>query len=362
MTYDLAELGWTPALAAAFAAIGETDLIPARVAAQHRDRFVLYAETGDHDAAPSGRLRHEAGPGGFPAVGDWVAARDSPGGMALIEKVLPRRGAFTRSDADPNRPEASSRTEVLAANADLVLIVTAAHLDLNFRRLERFLAAGWESDAEPVVVLTKIDLVPDAARLIELIGQIAPGAAVVGVCNPTGEGVEAVRALIGPGRTAALLGTSGVGKSSLVNQLLGQERQAVSGVRADGRGRHTTTGRELILLPGGGLVLDTPGMRLLTPASDAGLDAAFADIDTLAAACRFGDCRHQGEPGCAVAAAIEAGVLAPDRLASFHKLRRELGHHERREDPLARTEQQKKWRAIHKGVREHTKRKRGDWG
>ena len=360
MTYDLAELGWTPALAAAFADLGETDLIPARVAAQHRDRYVLYAETGETDAVVSGRLRHEAGPGGFPAVGDWVAARASPD-RALIETVLPRRGAFTRSAADPNRPEAAARTEVLAANADLVLIVTAAHLDLNVRRLERFLAAGWEGGAEPVVVLTKIDLVPDAGRLIELIGRVAAGAKVIGVCNPTGEGVEAVRALIAPGRTAALLGTSGVGKSTLVNRLLGEERQATFGVRHDGRGRHTTTGRELILLPDGGLVLDTPGMRLLTPASDAGLEAAFGDIEALAQHCRFGDCRHELEPGCAVAAAVEAGVLAQDRLAGFHKLRRELQHHERAADPLARAGQKRKWRAIHRSVGEHMKRKRGGW-
>jgi ribosome biogenesis GTPase len=360
LTYDLAELGWTPALASAFAACGEADLIPARVAAQHRGRYLLYAETGELDAVPSGRLRHYSGPDGFPAVGDWVAAHPSPG-KALIEHVLPRRGAFTRADADPNRPDAVAKTEVLAANADLVLIVTAAHLDLNFRRLERFLAAGWEGGAQPVVVLTKIDLVPDPDRLIALIRQVAPGAEVVGVCNPTGQGVEAVRALIEPGRTAALLGTSGVGKSTLVNGLLGEDRQAVSGVRADGRGRHTTTARELILLPGGGMVLDTPGMRLLTPASDAGLDAAFADIETLARACRFGDCKHEAEPGCAVLQAIETGVLAPDRLAAFHKLKRELGHYQRREDPLARAELQKKWRAIHKSARVHTKRKRGGW-
>ena len=360
MTYDLNELGWTPALAAAFAALGEADLIPARVAAQHRDRYVLYVEAGETGAVPSGRLRHEEGPGGFPAVGDWVAARPSPD-MALIEKVLPRRGAFARSSADPNRPDAAARAEVVAANADLVLIVTSAHLDLNFRRLERYLAAGWESGAEPVVVLTKIDLAPDPDRLIELIVAIAPGARVVGVCNPTGEGVEKVRAMIGRGCTATLLGSSGVGKSTLVNRLLGEDRQAISDVREDGRGRHTTTRRELILLPGGGMVLDTPGMRLFTPPSDAGLDAAFADIETLAEHCRFGDCRHQDEPGCAVRAAVEAGVLAVDRLEGFHKLRRELEHHERREDPLARVEQNRKWRAIHKGARVHMKRKRGGW-
>ena len=360
MTYDLIELGLTPALASAFAALGEPDLILARVAAQHRGRFALFAESGEFDAVPSGNLRHEAAPGEFPAVGDWVAVRPSPG-VSLIEKVLPRHSAFTRSAADPHRPDAAARTEVVAANADVVLIVTSAHLDLNFRRLERFLAAAWESGAVPAVVLTKIDLAPDPDRLIELIAAIAPGARVVGVCNPTGQGVEEVRALIGPGRTAALLGTSGVGKSTLVNRLLGEDRQAISGVREDGRGRHTTTRRELILLPGGGLVLDTPGMRLLTPPSDAGLDAAFADIETLAEHCRFGDCRHQEEPGCAVRAAVEAGVLPAERLAGFHKLRRELEHHDRREDPLARVEQNRKWRAIHKGAREHIKRKRGGW-
>ncbi len=360
MTYDLTGLGWTPALAAAFADLGDGGLIPARVAAQHRGRYVLYAKTGDTDAVPSGHLRHVAGPGGLPAVGDWVAARASPG-VALIEQVLPRASAFTRAASDPTRPGAAARAEVVAANADLVLIVTAAHLELNFRRLERFLAAGWESGAQPVVVLSKIDLAPDPARLLGLIGQVAPGVRALGVDNTSGEGVGELRALIGDGVTAALLGSSGVGKSSLINRLLGHERRAVFGVREDGRGRHTTTGRELILLPGGGLVLDTPGMRLISPASDAGLDAAFAEIEALAAHCRFRDCSHEREPGCAVVAAAEAGVLAAERLAGFHKLRRELQHFERREDPLALIDQRRKWRAIHKGAREHMKKKRGGW-
>ena len=360
MTHDLAELGWTPALAAGFAAIGDDGLIPARVAAQHRDRLVLYTEDGETDAVPSGRLRHEAGPGGLPAVGDWVAARAAPG-LGLIEQVLPRSSAFVRTAGDPDRPGGGGgRQEVVAANADLVLIVTAAHLDLNFRRLERFVAAGWESGATPVVVLSKTDLAPDPSGLLEQIAEVAPGVTAIGVDNLSGEGSGEVRALIGPGVTAAFLGSSGVGKSSLINRLLGEERQAVSGVRSDGRGRHTTTGRELLLLPGGGLVLDTPGMRLISPSSDAGMDATFADIDALALQCRFTDCRHEREPGCAVIAAVEAGALAAERVAGFHKLRRELQHFERREDPLARAEQQKKWRAIHKGAREHMRRKRGE--
>ena len=242
MSFDLQELGLTPQLAAAFAAIGEADLTLARVAAQHRGRYLIYGQDGELDAVPSGRLRHHASPLGFPAVGDWVAVRVSPG-TSLIEQVLPRSSAFTRSAADPDRPDAVARAEVVAANADLVLIVTAAHLDLNFRRLERFLAAGWESGAEPVVVLTKIDLAPDPGRLLSLIAQTAPGVRVIGVSNVTGEGVEEVRGLIGRGRTAGLLGSSGVGKSSLVNRLLGEARQATLEVRGDGRGRHATTRR-----------------------------------------------------------------------------------------------------------------------
>jgi ribosome biogenesis GTPase len=360
LTFDLDTLGWTPELARAFADLTTPDLQPARVATQHRGRFILYAEAGELDAEVSGRLRHTAGALGFPAVGDWVAARQATG-LALIEGVLPRRSLFSRSGADMTRRDGAAASEAIAANADLVLIVMAAHLDFNLRRLERFLAAAWESGAEPCVVLTKTDLVPDPEALLEQVAATAPGAAVVAVSNLTGEGVDQVRAMIGPGRTAALLGSSGVGKSSLVNGLLGDERQAVSGVRADGRGRHTTTSRELILLPGGGMVLDTPGMRLFTPVDDAGLDAAFSDIEALARACRFRDCRHQGEPGCAVEAAARAGALDPGRLAGWDKLKRELDHIERQGDKRAEAEHNRRWRAIHKAAKAHMRHKRSGW-
>jgi ribosome biogenesis GTPase len=358
LTFDLQTLGWTPELADAMERRHDDRLQPARVAAQDRGRFILYAQGGEHAAEASGRLRHQGVL--FPAVGDWVAARMGPD-LALIDEVLPRRSVFARAGADLSRRDPTAANEVIAANVDVALIVTSAHLDLNLRRLERFLAAAWQSGAEPCVVLTKIDLVPDPAGLIELIGSVAPGAPVLGVDNISGEGVDQVRTAIGEGRTAALMGSSGVGKSSLINRLIGTERQAVSHVRADGRGRHTTTRRELILLPDGGLVIDTPGMRLFTPSGDAGLDATFSDIETLARLCRFRDCRHQGEPGCAVGRAVEAGVVAADRLAGFLKLRRELAHFEIRDDPLAQAERRRKWRAIHKAGREHMRRKRGDW-
>ena len=356
-SYDLNALGWTAELADAFAPHAAEGLIPARVAAQHRGRFVLYAEAGDVDAEPSGRLRHNSTGADFPAVGDWVAVRND-GGLVLIEAVLPRKSVFVRSDADLTRLNTVAGAVVLAANLDLVLVVTAAFQDLNIRRLERYLAAAWQSGARPVVILTKTDLVDDAPELVRLIEAAAPQTPVVAVSNQTGEGVTLVRALIGPGQTAALLGSSGVGKSSLVNGLLGRARQTVSDVRADGRGRHTTTSRELILLEGGGLVLDTPGMRLFSPADDAGLDAAFADIELLAKACRFGDCRHRKEPGCAVQAAVQAGVLEPDRLAGWDKLRRELAFVERKDDKGAQSEQRKRWKSIHKAGRAWTKQKR----
>ena len=357
--YDLNALGWTAELAHAFAPHAAECLIPARVAAQHRGRLVLYTEDGDVDAEPSGRLRHTSTASDYPAVGDWVAVRtETGGGQALIEAVLPRKSVFVRSDADLTRLNTVAGAVVLAANLDLVLVVTAAFQDLNIRRLERYLAAAWDSGAQPVVILTKTDLVEDAPELVRLIEAAAPRTPVLAVSNLTGEGLEQVRALILPGQTVALLGSSGVGKSSLVNGLLGRARQAVSDVRADGRGRHTTTHRELILLEDGGLVLDTPGMRLFSPADDAGLEAAFADIETLARACRFTDCTHRKEPGCAVQAAVQAGVLEPDRLSGWEKLRRELSFIERKDDKGAQSEQSKRWRGIHKAARSWGKQKR----
>ncbi len=349
---DLERLGWTAELSQAFPPHAAAGLIPARIAARHRSGYLVHTGLEEMPGEVSGRLRHEGA--GFPAVGDWVAV-SLEGGRARIEAILPRHSVFERAANDPTRPGAATTVEVVAANVDLVLIVTGALDDLNLRRLERYLATAWTSGAQPTVVITKIDLVDEPQSLITLVQAVSPGATVLGVSNVTGEGVEAVRALIGPGRTAALLGSSGVGKSSLVNRLLGRDRQAVSDVRSDGRGRHTTTARELLSLPGGGLVLDTPGMRLISPADDAGLDAAFADVEALARACRFGDCRHRDEPGCAVRAAVEQGLLEPDRLEGWDKLHRELAHLERKEDPAAQADRRRRSRVIHKAQRKRYK-------
>ena len=263
--------------------------------------------------------------GDFPAVGDWVAARPPEGdGQTTIVAVLPRRTVFSRSGGDATRREGAADEQVVAANVDTVFLVVALGHDLNLRRLERYLATSWESGAEPVVVVTKTDLYDDVPARLAEIDSVAFGVPVHPISNVTGEGVEELRRWLAGSRTVALLGSSGVGKSSLVNRV-GEEIEVGAGDLSDGRGRHTTTHRELFLLPGGGLVLDTPGMRVLELwEADAGLATAFADVEAVATMCRFSDCGHDGEPGCAVLAALADGTLDPERVESYEKLQREL--------------------------------------
>jgi ribosome biogenesis GTPase / thiamine phosphate phosphatase len=362
----LTELGWDPAWATAFLPYDAAGLRPARVVAAHRDAWVVArpSQPDDADAIVSGRFRHEAlGPGDLPAVGDWVATtRTDPGSPLVIQAVLPRRTAFSRSAGEERTAGKLVAEQVLAANVDIAFVVAGMDGDFNLRRLERYLAVAWSGGSTPVIVLNKADVAGDVDGLRVAAEAIAPGVDVRAVSALTGTGVDALRdAHLAPGRTAVVLGSSGVGKSTLVNALVGSERQRTAAVREDdSRGRHTTTHRELVRLPGGALLIDTPGIRSLGVAglSD-GLDPAFADIADLALQCRFSDCRHDGEPGCAVQAALADGTLAADRLASHRKLEREAAHVARASDPLLRAEDRRKWRAIHVSVNQHMKRKYG---
>ena len=346
----LSDLGWDASFAHAFEPYNEEGLVPARVAVQHRGAYVLLAEQGELRAELTGRLTHEAEPGELPAVGDWVTARVRDEASASIHAVLPRRTAFSRKAT--SGPSDRTEEQILAANVDTVFLVSALGPELNPRRLERYLATAWESGAEPVIVLTKLDLHADAAAALTAVEGIAFGVPVHAVSGVTGEGTEALSPYLRAGRTVALLGSSGVGKSTLVNRLCGRDVLATRDVRADGRGRHTTTHRELVGLPGGGLLLDTPGMRELQlwDASD-GLEGAFADVASLAAACRFTDCAHETEPGCAVRAALADGSLAPERFESWRKLERELRALEIRQDARLRSEARKERRRFARAQR-----------
>jgi ribosome biogenesis GTPase len=325
------------------------------VAAQHRGAYLLLFEGDEVQADVSGRHRHGAGDGGLPAVGDWVAARAPDGdGRATIAALLSRRTAFSRTAAG-----GETREQVVAANVDTVFVVTALGGDLNARRLERYLTAAWESGADPVVVVTKTDLVDDLTPEMTVVNSIALGVPVQAVSSLTGDGVDELRRWVSGSQTVALLGSSGVGKSTLVNRLIGEDVQAVSDLRDDGRGRHTTTHRQLFVVPEGGLVLDTPGMRELAlwDAGD-GLSSAFAEVEETAASCRFGDCTHRGEPGCAIRAALAEGSLEPERVASYEKLQRELAFLARKQDKRAAADEKRRWKAISREQRARTTVKR----
>jgi len=354
---DLEELGWGPFFSEAWAPFASEGLVPARVVISHARALRARGAEGERLAGISGRLRHGArSPADLPVVGDWVALRPREGGgRTLVHAVLPRRTAFVRRAAGETTVQ-----QILAANVDTVFLVMGLDRDYNPRRIERALVLAWESGADPVVLLNKADLCDGVEVRRAEIEAVALGVPVRVIAAKEGRGLEALAPWLERGRTVALLGSSGVGKSTIVNRLLGEERQRTREVReSDQRGRHTTTHRELVILPGGGLLLDTPGLREIQLwASEEGLASAFEDIETLAPRCRFRDCEHGSEPGCAVQAAVEDGSLPEKRLASYHKLRAELRSLDIREDPELRRAEKARWRSIIKSVKIHPKRPR----
>ncbi len=346
----LEKLGWDAHWASEFGPFLEQGLTPARVTCEHREAYDVLGESGELRSEISGRFRfdhpvHTE----WPAVGDWVAIAPRPEeGAATIHAVLPRRSRFSRKAAGDRTEE-----QVVAANVDIVFPVSSLDGDFNVRRIERYLTVAWDSGARPVVVLNKADLRADVASFVSEVENVAFGTPVIPLSAATGQGLEALRAMLPPGATGAFLGSSGVGKSSLVNALIGTARQATQAVRADdSRGRHTTTHRELIPLPNGGLIIDTPGMRELQIwAEDDGLGSAFSDVEALATHCRFGDCTHAGEPGCAVQAALEDGTLQRDRFRSYAKLQREIRYQALRQEQSARLIEKDRWKKIAKEIR-----------
>lgn len=360
MTFDalnaqLASYGWDEHFARDFASLRAPGIVPARVIAEHRGRYVVRAADGERAAVLAGRLRHHARTReDLPATGDWVAVDDADG-TAAIHAVLPRRGLFRRKAAGD-----ATQAQVLAANVDVAFVAAALPADVNARRIERYLALAWESGAVPVVLLTKADLADDVDAALHGVRAVAPGVDVAAVSSVTREGVDALARWLKPGRTAVLLGSSGVGKSTLTNLLLGADALRTGAVRDDGKGRHTTTHRQLVQLRNGALLIDTPGMRELQLwTADAGLESAFADVEALAAQCRFGDCAHDAEPGCAVRAAAESGMLDPARLESWRRLRRELAWLELRQDEAAAAAERVRVKTIHRAQRAHYRNKYG---
>lgn len=359
---NLTDLGWNPEFEEQFEMHRRQGHAAARVAREERQQYLVYAAEGELAAEVTGRLRHEAASRGeMPAVGDWVAVEPRPDeGKATIHAVLPRRSAFLRKVAGGHTEE-----QVVAANVDVVFLVSGLDGDFNPRRIERYLTLVWESGAEPVVLLNKADVCDGVEARVAETESVAFGVAIHAMSAAEGLGLEALDAHLAPGRTAAFLGSSGVGKSTLINCLLGSDALATAPVREDdSRGRHTTTHRELIVLPERGIVIDTPGMRELQLWGDAdGLSQTFDDVEAIAASCRFRDCSHAGEPGCAVQAALADGILDPARWLSYLQLQRELRHLERRRDDKARREERAKWKGIAKWQRQRVKhrRKEGLW-
>ena len=346
----LEELGWDADWASRFEQLEDDNLLPARVAAHHRGSYAVWSADGELRARAAGRLyyAHDVG-APLPAVGDWVAIARIGGGPATIAAILARRSAFVRKHAGKDSTE-----QVLAANVDVALLLAGLDDDFSLRRLERYVATAWESGAEPIIVLTKTDLCGDVGEAVLSVESVAIGVPVYPVSNVTAEGLESLATRLEPGRTAVLLGSSGVGKSSLLNSFVGAELMATRTLAADGTGRHTTTHRELVQLPGGALVIDTPGLRELQ-FWEGDLSSAFADIETLARECRFRDCAHLHEPGCAVHAAVDDGRLELERLRSWRKLQRELEAIAARSDKRLRLARKKRWKGISQVARQKSR-------
>ncbi|MDJ0732936.1 MAG: ribosome small subunit-dependent GTPase A [Nostocaceae cyanobacterium] len=351
---NLDYLGWSDFFASSFAPYRLQGFTVGRVAIEHRHTYIIYSEQGELSAKITGKLRHSAaGRQDFPTVGDWVVISNlDKEGSASIQAILPRKSKFSRKIAGNTTEE-----QIVAANIDTVFLVSGLDGDFNPRRIERYLILAWESGANPVILLNKADLCNCVEECITQVEAFALGVPIIVLSAAHNQGLAALRSYLQPGKTVALLGSSGVGKSTITNQLKGKAVQVVQPVRqGDDRGRHTTNHRELILLPNGALIMDTPGMREIQIwGGDQGLQETFADIETLGQQCRFRDCQHINEPGCAVQQALETQMLDYSRFLSYQKLQKELEYLNRKQEQRVYVDTKKRWKKITKAMRNHRK-------
>lgn len=345
ITLNLKSLGWNQTFEEAFKAYENQLLVPGRISVEHKGLYDVLTEHGELLGEITGKIRYNAtGRHDYPAVGDWVAVSAVPQeGKAYIHGILPRKSKFSRKAAGLTTEE-----QIVATNVDTVFLVNALNQDFNLRRLERYLLMAWESGATPVIVLSKADLCEDVQRYMDEVETIAFGVPTFAVSAENGTGLDALSSFIKEGETVALLGSSGVGKSTLANKLFGQEVLKTNDIREeDGKGKHTTTHRELLVLEKGGILIDTPGMRELQLwEGDNSLSQSFQDIEAFAEQCRFRDCTHNNEPGCGVQSAIETGELDEERYNSFLKLQRELAYFARKEDQKLALAERARWKKI----------------